>query len=92
MNLYEDWFVGQTTDELAQQFAALFSDVNGRPLNGKSEKEEDVAKAAKLSDDQKAQIDALSGATMSLQDGHGDILGALESSYAGATASVIHNN
>lgn len=29
---------------------------------------------------------------MSLQDGHGDILGALESSYAGATASVIHNN
>ena len=92
MNLYEDWFVGQTTDELAQQFAALFSDVNGRPLNSKSEKEEDVAKAAKLSDDQKAQIDALSGATMSLQDGHGDILGALESSYAGATASVIHNN
>ena len=92
MNLYEDWFAGQTTDELAQQFAALFSDVNGRPLNGKSEKEEDVAKAAKLSDDQKAQIDALSGATMSLQDGHGDILGALESSYAGAKASVIQNN
>lgn len=92
MNLYEDWFAGQTTDELAQQFAALFSDVNGRPLNGKSEKEEDVAKAAKLSDDQKAQIDTLSGATMSLQDGHGDILGALESSYAGAKASVIHNN
>ncbi len=92
MNLYEDWFAGQTTDELAQQFAALFSDGNGRPLNGKSEKEEDVAKAAKLSDDQKAQIDALSGATMSLQDGHGDILGALESSYAGAKASVIHNN
>lgn len=92
MNLYEDWFAGQTTDELAQQFADLFSDVNGRPLNGKSEKEEDVAKAAKLSDDQKAQIDTLSGATMSLQDGHGDIIGALESSYAGAKASVIQNN
>ena len=92
MDAYEDWFVGQTADELKGNFAALFSDVNGRPLNGKSDKEQDVAKAGKLNDEQKAQIDALSGATMSLQDGHGDIVGAVESSYANAKASLISAN
>ncbi|WP_102341622.1 hypothetical protein [Galactobacillus timonensis] len=92
MDAYEDWFIGQTADELKGNFAALFSDVNGRPLNGKSDKEQDVAKAEKLNDEQKAQIDALSGATMSLQDGHGDIVGAVESSYANAKASLITAN
>ena len=92
MDAYEDWFVGQTADELKGNFAALFSDVNGRPLNGKSDKEQDVAKAGQLSDEQKAQIDALSVATMSLQDGHGDIVGAVESSYANAKASLISAN
>lgn len=92
MDAYEDWFVGQTADELKGNFAALFSDVNGRPLNGKSDKEQDVAKAGQLSDEQKAQIDALSGATMSLQDGHGDIVGAVESSNANAKASLISAN
>ncbi|MDD5851226.1 MAG: hypothetical protein PUC87_03655, partial [Galactobacillus timonensis] len=92
MDAYEDWFVGQTADELKGNFAALFSDVNGRPLNGKSDKEQDVAKAGQLSDEQKAQIDALSVATMSLQDGHGDIVGAVESSYADAKASLISAN
>ena len=92
MDAYEDWFVGQTADELKGNFAALFSDVNGRPLNGKSDKEQDVAKAEKLNDEQKAQIDALSGATMSLQDGHGDIVGAVESSNANAKASLISAN
>lgn len=92
MDAYEDWFVGQTADELKGNFTTLFSDLNGRPLNGKSDKEQDVAKAGQLSDEQKAQIDALSVATMSLQDGHGDIVGAVESSYANAKASLITAN
>lgn len=44
MDIYEDAFRGLTKDELGECFEKLFSDLNGRPLNGKSEAEEDVAK------------------------------------------------
>lgn len=77
MDAYEAWFKGKTGSEIETLVADLFSDVNGRPLNGKSEREEDVKKLEGLSDDQKAEIDTLSGATMSINDAHGNMLGAL---------------
>ena len=77
MDIYEEFFKGMTKDEILAAEANLFSDVNGRPLNGKSDKEADVTKVAGLTDDQKAQIDALTGATMSVNDAHGDIIAAI---------------
>lgn len=91
MDISESWFIGQTASELSDRFAAEFSDVNGRPLNGNSDKDEAVAKAAKLTDEQKADIDALSGATMSLKDEHGNLIGAVEGAYEAAKPSVIEN-
>ena len=77
MDIYEEFFKGMTKDEVLAAEANLFSDVNGRPLNGKSDKEADVTKAAALTDEQKAQIDSLAGATMSVNDAHGNIIAAI---------------
>ena len=84
MDIYEEFFKGMSANEIKEAFTTLFSDVNGRPLNGKSENEKDVAKLAGLTDDQKAQIDALAGATMSISDAHGDMIGALVESINNA--------
>lgn len=39
--------------------------------------------------DEKADLDAVSGATMSLKDAHGDILGAIGKSWTNAKATDI---
>ncbi|MBR7081539.1 MAG: hypothetical protein IKI49_02375 [Oscillospiraceae bacterium] len=83
-DVYEKWMQGKTASELDEAFAALFSDLNGRPLNGNSDKPEDVAKREALSEDQLAEIDALTGATMSFKDAHGDMLGAVKKAIAAA--------
>ena len=70
-----------TTDEVPGWFASSCPDVNGRPLFGTSENEEDVAKYEAMSQEQKDAMDAVSGATMSLRDAHGDILGAIEKAW-----------
>lgn len=75
---FESLMVGKTAEEISAWFAACFSDLNGRPLRATSTKEADVAKYAAMTDAQKAEIDAVSTATMSLRDPHGDILGAVE--------------
>lgn len=42
----------------------------------------DLAKVNKLTEEQKAEVvDIKAGATMSLSDAHGDILGALKNAY-----------
>ena len=89
MDLFEQKFTGMTTDEVNAWFDAYCSDLNGRPLHGKSEKEEDVAKYDALSDAEKADLDAISGATMSLKDAHGDILGAIENAWVNAKDTKI---
>ena len=53
------------------------SDLNGRPLINPS-KDEDVEKRGKLTDEQKAELDSISGATMSLNDAHGDLISSIE--------------
>ena len=89
MNIFENFFAGMTTDEVSNWFAAYCSDVNGRPLFGTSENEEDIAKYEAFSDDEKAAMDAVSRATMSLRDAHGDILGAIEKAWENAKETNI---
>ncbi len=89
MDIFEEHFTGMSADEVSAWFAAYCSDVNGRPLHGKSENEKDVKKREALSDDQKAELDGISGATMSLRDPHGDILGAIEKAWACAKDTKI---
>jgi uncharacterized protein with FMN-binding domain len=83
MDAYQDLFVGMTVDEVEEWFAKYTSDLNGRPLKSDSDKEEDKAKYEKLTEDEKAMLtDVVSGATMSLNDGHGNIIEAIRNSYA----------
>ncbi len=89
MDLFEGYFAGKTTDEVSAWYAASCSDLNGRPLHGTSDKEEDVAKYEALTDEQKQELDSISGATMSLSDPHGDILGAIEKAWAAAKDTSI---
>ncbi|MCI8663835.1 MAG: FMN-binding protein [Hungatella sp.] len=89
MDLFEEFFAGMTTDEVSAWFAASCSDLNGRPLHGASDKEEDVKKLEALSDEQKQELDSISGATMSLRDPHGDLLGAVEKAWSVAKDTSI---
>ncbi|MDD3409893.1 MAG: FMN-binding protein [Eubacteriales bacterium] len=82
MNKFQEVFVGKTVDEVEAWFAAYCSDVNGRPLTAESSKEGDAEKYAALTEEEKAMlVDVTSGATMSLKDGHGDILAAVRAAY-----------
>ena len=79
---YEDLFVGMTVEEVEDWFNKYCSDANGRPLKEGSEAEGDAEKYAALSDDEKAMLaDVTSSATMSLNDGHGNIIGAILKAY-----------
>ncbi len=89
MDIFEAYFTGMTTEEVTSWFEKYCSDVNGRPLFGTSENEEDIAKYDALSQEEKDAMDAVSGATMSLQDAHGDILGAIEKAWAYAKDTNI---
>lgn len=89
MTAYEGAMIGKTTEEISAWVASCFSDVNGRSLHGASQKEEDIAKYAAMTDEQKAEMDAIAGATMALRDSHGDILTAIEQAFACAKAVDI---
>lgn len=89
MDLFEGFFAGKTTEEITAWFEVSCSDLNGRPLHGSSDKDEDVKKLESLTDEQKQELDSISGATMSLRDPHGDILGALEKAWTAAKDTSI---
>ncbi len=89
MDIFENFFAGMTTEEVSGWYASYCSDVNGRPLFGTSENEEDVAKYDGFTEEEKSAMDAVSGATMSLRDAHGDILGAIENAWANAKDTNI---
>ncbi|HIZ80303.1 MAG TPA: FMN-binding protein [Candidatus Lachnoclostridium stercorigallinarum] len=89
MDIFEDFFAGMTTEEVSGWYASYCSDVSGRPLFGTSENEEDVAKYDGFTEEEKSAMDAVSGATMSLRDAHGDILGAIENAWANAKDTNI---
>lgn len=82
MDFFQEKFKGKTVNELEIIFTKLYSDVNGRPLKKTSTNEKDKEKYAKLTETEKAEVaDITVGATMSLRDSHGDILGALKNAY-----------
>lgn len=85
MDKYQELFVGMTAEEVEEWFVNYTSDVNGRPLKDGSSNEEDKAKYDALSDDEKTMLaDLTSGATMSLNDSHGDIIQAIKASFENA--------
>ncbi|MGN0776600.1 MAG: FMN-binding protein, partial [Candidatus Ventricola sp.] len=84
MDIFESFFVGKTVEEIDAWYAKHCSDVNGRPITAASTKEADVAKFSALTDEEKTVNDAISGATMSLTDAHGDILAAIRKAVANA--------
>jgi hypothetical protein len=83
MDRFQVLFTGKTVAEIEEWFAKYTSDLNGRPLKDTMTKPEDVAKYAALTADDKTMLaDVTTGATMSLKDGHGDIIAALKAAYA----------
>ena len=87
MDKFQTVFVGKSVEEINAWFAAYCSDRNGRPLKAGSSNEQDAAKYDALSDADKAMLaDVVTSATMSLNDGHGNILGALEKAWANRVA------
>ena len=82
MDAYEAFFAGKTVEELEELFTRVFSSRNGRPLKDGSTNEEDKAKYDALSEEDKALLaDVVTGATMSLNDSHGNLLAALKAAY-----------
>jgi len=84
---FENFFVGKTVEEIEAWYQKNCSDRNGRPLKDGSTNEEDAAKYALLSDEEKAVLaDVTSSATMSLTDPHGNLLDAIVKSAANKVA------
>ncbi len=82
INKYEELFIGKTADEVEEWFKKYASDLNGRPLKDGSDKPEDKAKYDALSADEKAMLaDVTSAATMSLNDSHGNLVGAIKKAF-----------
>ena len=85
MDAFQALFIGKTVEEVEQWFAKYTSDVNGRPLKADSTKEEDTAKYSALTSEEKEMlVDVTTGATMSLNDPHGDIIAAIRNSFDNA--------
>ncbi|ONI37696.1 hypothetical protein AN639_00715 [Candidatus Epulonipiscium fishelsonii] len=79
---FEQVLVGMTLEEIREWFNKYCSDINGRPLNAKSKNEADIEKLNALSDDEKAMlVDVVASASMSLDDEHGSLIGAIEDAY-----------
>lgn len=82
MDFLQEYFKGKTVAEIESWFAKYTSDVNGRPLKANSKNEKDKEKFGKLSEAEKKElVDITAGATMSIRDPHGDILGAIKNAY-----------
>lgn len=82
MNAYQQWMIGKTTAELRAWYARFTSQRNGRPIKPGSDNAEDQQALQAMSESDKTELtDVTSMATMSLSDGHGLILEAIEKAY-----------
>ena len=82
MDFYESIFIGKSVDEVEAWFAKYGNDVNGRPLNPETKDAKEKAKYDALSAaDKKVAVDARSGATMSIEDAHGNVILALRDAW-----------
>ncbi|MEG0068837.1 FMN-binding protein [Cetobacterium sp.] len=90
MDFFQEKFKGKTVDELELIFTKMYSDVNGRPLKENSKNEKDKEKYSKLTEAEKKEVaDITAGATMSIRDSHGDILGAIKNAYDNRVEVII---
>ncbi len=90
MDFYQEYFKGMTVAEIETWFTKYTSDRNGRPLKPDATNEQDKAKYDKLSDADKAVIaDVITGATMSLNDAHGNIIAAIKDAYNNRVAVTV---
>ncbi|WP_255492205.1 FMN-binding protein [Cetobacterium sp. 2A] len=82
MDNFQKFFKGKTVAEVEEWFKKYTSDINGRPLKMKNKDIKDQQKYDKLNDTEKKELtDLVAGATMSIKDSHGDILGAIKNAY-----------
>ncbi|MFT5875216.1 MAG: peptidoglycan hydrolase-like protein with peptidoglycan-binding domain [Clostridium sp.] len=89
MDFYQTFFVGKTVAELDAWFEKNTT-AAGRPIKATTIKQDEIDKLAKLTVKEKADLaDVVSGATMSLSDGHGDFLGAIRNAYKNRVEVVI---
>lgn len=85
MDAYEALFVGMTVDEVEKWVQTYCSDTTHRPLKPDATDKADLEKYNALSEEDKARLaDVTATATMSLQDSHGDILGAIRGAWEAA--------
>lgn len=85
MDAYEKLFTGMTVAEVEQWVETYCSAVTGRPLKAVATDEGDLNKYNALSEEDKARLaDVTATATMSLNDVHGDILGAIRGAWEAA--------
>jgi len=85
MDAYQAMMEGKTVEEVEAWFAKYFSPTTGRPLKSGSDSEEEQQRYDALTDEEKSILaDVTSGATMSLQDAHGDILLAIRRAWEDA--------
>ena len=90
MDYFQTFFKGKTVAEIETWFTKYASDRNGRPLDPNTTNEIDKAKVDKLSADEKKMLtDVRSGATMSLNDPHGNIIAAIKAAYENRYEVVI---
>ncbi len=82
MENFEDFFIGMTPSGIRAWYIKN-TDAAGKPIKiGTELKPEDQAKVDKLTDAEKAVLaDVITGATMSLHDGHGYFLESIEKAY-----------
>lgn len=85
MDAYEKLFTGMTMEEVESWFDTFCSPETGRPLKAEGGSEEEAARYAELSEEEKKHLaDVTSSATMSLRDSHGDILTAIQRAWEAA--------
>lgn len=90
MDNFQKFFKGKTVDELENWFARSTSDANGKPIRPKTNNKEDKEKFNKLTEAEKKEAtDLVAGATMSVRDAHGDILGAIKNAYENRVEVII---
>ena len=82
MENFEDFFIGMTPSGIRAWYIKN-TDALGKPIKiGTELKPEDQAKVDKLTDAEKAILaDVITGATMSLHDGHGFFVESIEKAY-----------
>ena len=90
MDYFQELFKGMKVPELEAWVAKFTSDRNGRPLAANSSNELDAAKFGKLTAEEQAYIvDVRTGATMSVNDAHGNIVAAIKDAFENRVEVVI---